>query len=72
MSILGRFALLVMQDRVAEMAGELESLSNGIPLAPTVLGEPYALALAASGRAAEARAAAGRRARSAGTSSGCS
>jgi hypothetical protein len=58
-SILGRFALLVMQDRVTEIASELESLNNDIPLAPTVLGEPYALALAASGRAAEARAAAG-------------
>jgi DNA-binding SARP family transcriptional activator len=59
-SILGRFSLLVTQDRVAEMAGELESLNNGTPLAATLLGEPYALALAASGRAAEARAAAGR------------
>ena len=59
-SILGRFSLLVMQDRVAEMAGELDSLNDDIPLASTVLGEPYALALAASGRAAEARAAAGR------------
>ena len=58
-SILGRFSLLVAQDRVADMLGELESLNNGIPLATTVLGEPYALALAASGRAAEARAAAG-------------
>ena len=59
-SILGRFALLVMQDRVTEIASELESLNKDIPLASTVLGEPYALALAASGRAAEARAAAGR------------
>jgi DNA-binding SARP family transcriptional activator len=59
-SILGRFSLLIMQDRVAEIAGELESLNNGTPLASTVLCEPYALALAASGRSAEARAAAGR------------
>jgi DNA-binding SARP family transcriptional activator len=57
--ILGRFALLVMQDRVAEIAGELEFPSS-IPRAASVFAEPYALALAASGRAAEARAAAGR------------
>ena len=45
-SILGRFSLLVMQDRVAEMAGELEpcAASRG---AATLFGEPYALALAA-------------------------
>jgi len=58
-TILGRFAMLVMQDRVAEVAGELE-LPSSIPRAATVFAEPYALALAASGRAAEARAAAGR------------
>ena len=55
-SILGRFSLLIMQDRVAEMAGELQPLAS---LSAMIL-EPYALALAASGRAAEARAAAGR------------
>lgn len=58
-TILGRFAMLVMQDRVAEAAGELE-LPSRIPRAAAVFAEPYALALAASGRAAEARAAAGR------------
>ena len=57
-SILGRFSLLVMQDRMAEMTGELElicSIPRGLLFA-----EHYALALAAAGRAAEARAAAGR------------
>ena len=34
-SILGRFSLLVMQDRVAEMAGELELICSGIPRAAT-------------------------------------
>ena len=67
-SLLGRFSLLIMQDRVAEMAGELEPPSS---MSADFL-EPYALALAAAGRTAEARAVAGRRARSAGTSSGCS
>jgi hypothetical protein len=59
MSILGRLALLVMQDRVAEMAGELEAVCR-VPRAAAVFSEAYALALAASGRAAEARAVAGR------------
>ena len=58
-SILGRFSLLVTQDRVAEIVGELASLCS-IPRAAAVFSELYALALAASGRAAEARAAAGR------------
>ena len=55
-SILGRFSLLIMQDRVAEMASELEPVSS----LSAMFVEPYALALAASGRAAEARAVAGR------------
>ena len=58
-SILARFALLVMQDRVAEIAGELELICS-IPRAAAVSSEPYALALAASGRAAEARGVAAR------------
>ena len=53
-SILGRFSLLVTQDRVAEIVGELASLCS-IPRAAAVLSELYALALAATGRAAEAR-----------------
>ncbi len=57
-SILGRFALLVMQDRVAEMTGELELICT-VPRAATVFSELYALALAAAGRATEARAVAG-------------
>jgi DNA-binding SARP family transcriptional activator len=55
-SLLGRFSLLIMQDRVAEMAGELEPPSS---MSADFL-EPYALALAAVGRTAEARAVAGR------------
>ena len=51
-SILGRFSLLIMQDRVAEMTGELEPLSS----TAAMFVEPYALALAAAGRRAEARA----------------
>ena len=54
-SLLGRFSLLIMQDRVAEMAGELEPPSS---MSADFL-EPYALALAAAGRTAEARAVAG-------------
>ena len=54
-SIAGRFSLLIMQDRVAEIVGELEPLSS----VSAMFLEPYALALAAAGRAAEARAAAG-------------
>ena len=55
-SVLGRFSLLIMQDRVAEMTGELEPLSSMLAM----FVEPYALALAAAGRAAEARAVAAR------------
>ena len=55
-SILGRFSLRIMQDRVAEMAGELEPFSRALAM----FVEPYALALAAAGRAAEARAVAAR------------
>ncbi len=58
-SILGRFALLVMQDRVAEIADELEPFYRH-PRGSSVFAEMYALALAASGRAGEARAAVGR------------
>jgi DNA-binding SARP family transcriptional activator len=62
MSILGRFSLLLMQDRaagMADMAGELERLCS-IPSAAVVWAEPHALALAISGRAGRARVAAGR------------
>ena len=55
--LFGQFAMLVMQDRVADLAGVLEQVS-GIPGA-AMLADMYALALAASGRAAEARAAVG-------------
>ena len=55
-SVLGRFSLLIMQDRVAEMASELEPLAS----MSAMFVEPYALALAAAGRAAEARAVAAR------------
>jgi DNA-binding SARP family transcriptional activator len=54
LSILGRFVLLIMQDRVAEFAAELEPLYNH-PRVAAAFSEPYALALAAAGRAAEAR-----------------
>jgi DNA-binding SARP family transcriptional activator len=50
-SLLGRFSLLAMQDRLGEMADELEPLSS----MRAMFAEPYALALAASGRTAEAR-----------------
>lgn len=53
-SIFGRFSLLVMLDRVAEMAEELEPFG-----AVETLRETYALALACSGRVADARTAAG-------------
>ena len=56
LSIIGRFSLLIMQDRVAEMASELEPLSS----MSAIFVEPYALALAAAGRTAEARAVAAR------------
>ncbi len=58
MSALGRFSLLIMQDRVGDMAGELEQLC-GIPGGDVMWAEPCALALAACGRAAHARVAAG-------------
>ena len=56
MSILGRFALLVMHDQVADIAGELEQHFLCYPRASAVFAEPYALALAASGQIAKARA----------------
>ena len=55
-SVLGRFSLLIMQDRVGEMTSELEPLSS----MSAMFVEPYALALAAAGRTAEARAVAAR------------
>ena len=58
MSLVGRFAVLVTQDRVGEMTADLERVYN-VPGAGAVVGEMYALALAAAGRTAEARAAAG-------------
>jgi DNA-binding SARP family transcriptional activator len=56
--VLGRFSGLVMRDQVSDMLGELESLCRR-PGAKMMFAEPYALALAASGRAAQARAVAG-------------
>jgi DNA-binding SARP family transcriptional activator len=56
MSILGRFALLVIQDQVADIAIELEQHFLCYPRASAVFAGPYALALAASGRIAKARA----------------
>ena len=50
-SIAGRFSLLIMQDRVAEMTSELKPLAS----MSAMFVEPYALALAAAGRTAEAR-----------------
>ena len=55
-SVLGRLSLLITQDRVAEITSELD----GYPWMPAVFPELYALALAASGRAVEARASAAR------------
>ena len=52
LGILGRSSLLIMQDRMAKITGELE----GDPRMPAVFPELYALGLAAAGRAAEARA----------------
>jgi len=52
----GRFAVLVTQDRVADMLADLERVYQ-VPDAGG-WGEMYALALAAAGRTAEARAAA--------------
>ncbi|MGB6456651.1 MAG: BTAD domain-containing putative transcriptional regulator [Streptosporangiaceae bacterium] len=53
MSTIGRFTLLVMQDRTAEMASEFN-------IRPAPFPELYTLALAASGRDADARQAAAR------------
>lgn len=55
-SVLGRLSLLITQDRVAEITGELD----GYPWMPVVFPELYALALAASGRVSEARTVAAR------------
>jgi hypothetical protein len=56
--VVGRFCLLLMQDRLAEMIGELELFAGAMNAASGV-SELYALALAAGGRRAEARAVAG-------------
>ncbi len=58
-SIIGRFCLHVMQGRAAESANDLEHVYRH-PLVSPLVAEPYALALAASGRIAEARTVAGR------------
>ena len=50
--ILGRSSLLIMQDRIAEITGEL----GGDPRIPALFPDLYALGLAAAGRAAEAHA----------------
>lgn len=57
-SVVGRTCLLLTQDRVAEMVGELEHFASAISAASGV-SELYALVLAAAGRRAEARAVAG-------------
>jgi bifunctional ADP-heptose synthase (sugar kinase/adenylyltransferase) len=57
-SLVGRFAVLVTQDRVGEMTADLERVYD-VPGAGAVVAEMYALALAAAGRVAEARAVAG-------------
>jgi len=72
MSILGRFALLVIQDQVADIASELEQHLLRYPRASAVFAEPYALALAASGQIAKAEPRPPGRSQSDGTSSGCS
>jgi DNA-binding SARP family transcriptional activator len=59
LSILGRFCLRVMQDRVTEITSEMERLRSVMP-ASSGVSELYALALAAGGRAAAARAVAAR------------
>ena len=56
--LFGRFAVLVTQDRASEMLADLERVYN-IPDLGAAVGEMYALALAAAGRMAEARAVAG-------------
>jgi DNA-binding SARP family transcriptional activator len=58
-SLLGRFCLQVMQDRTAELVSDLEPLYHN-PRGYPVVAEPYALALAADGRIADARTAAAR------------
>ena len=58
-SILGRFSLLIMQDRVADITGELEPFYRH-PRGSSLFSEIYALALAACGRADEARTVAAR------------
>jgi DNA-binding SARP family transcriptional activator len=58
LSLMGRYCLLAAQDKLAEIVPELELLYSFPPWSgPTA--EPYALALAAAGRVAEARAVAG-------------
>jgi hypothetical protein len=52
LAILGRSSLLIMQDRMAEITSELD----GDPRMPALFPELHALALAAAGRAADARA----------------
>ncbi len=56
--LFGRFAVLITQDRAGEMTADLERVYN-IPGVGVAVGEPYAIALAAAGRVAEARAVAG-------------
>jgi DNA-binding SARP family transcriptional activator len=58
LSLLGRFCLLAAQDKLAEIIPELEAIYNYPPWSGPAA-EPYALSLAAAGRTAEARAAAG-------------
>jgi hypothetical protein len=55
--LFGRFAVLVTRDRAGEMTADLERVYN-IPGLGAAVGEPYAVARAAAGRTAEARAAA--------------
>jgi DNA-binding SARP family transcriptional activator len=55
MGVLGRFCIRTMHERAAESIGELESFMR-YPRAAGLFAWPYALALAASGRVAEARA----------------
>jgi len=58
LSMLGRYSLLATQGKLAEIAPEIEPLYSYPPWSgPTA--EPYALALVAAGRTAEARAVAG-------------
>ncbi len=57
-SVVGRSCLLLVLDRLAEMAGELELLASSMSAASGA-SELYALALVAAGRGGEARAVAG-------------